>query len=384
MTITGAPTAAGELALYVAGTRVSVGVNTTDTPTTMALALQTELDRHPALCVTGSAALGVLTLTANWGGETGNAIDVRSSFFADDQMAAGVAMAITAMAGGTTNPDLTAYVLAAYGYRPTEIVLPFTDSTSMAIVEAEQETRWGCTNKMDGQVVVAMRSTVGAALAWLAPRNSRQVHSLHTKADRTNPWEMAAMAAMVIEGQAARDTAVPFTGMVLKGYQGPQPVAHWAQADANNIALEGGSVIELAEDGTGALLRMFNHYKRNSAGATDTSCRDLCWVKTASYWRWVHVNAFETSYRGYKIAEYVTDPIPGQKIMTRDLVQEIMIGLYMVFMDAGLFQNLDHYKTTLLVELDGPNGKVKIVDQPVLVTQHYQTEISSNLLPGRV
>lgn len=53
-------------------------------------------------------------------------------------------------------------------------------------------------------------------------------------------------------------------------------------------------------------------------------------------------------------------------------------------MTAGLFQNMDYYKKTLLVEVDGPNGKLKVVDQPVLITQHYQNEITSEFIAGHV
>lgn len=107
-------------------------------------------------------------------------------------------------------------------------------------------------------------------------------------------------------------------------------------------------------------------------------------MKTLSYYRWFTVTEIQTKYRGYKLAEYVTEPIPGQKIMTVPLGTDIMLNNYEQFMTAGLFQNMDHYKKTLLVEVDGPNGKLKVVDQPVLITQHYQTEITSEFIAGHV
>ena len=70
--------------------------------------------------------------------------------------------------------------------------------------------------------------------------------------------------------------------------------------------------------------------------------------------------------------------------MTKQLGEEIMIGLYKQFLDIGLCQNMDYYQQTLVVEVDGPNGKLKIQDEPVIVTQHYQTEITSYVVAGQV
>lgn len=390
VTINTVATDAGEVMLHIAGKRVAVGVSPADTTAAIAVRLSAAINAIASLPVTSAVALNVITLTCNWAGATGNQIDLRSTFFQDDFIAPGVTMTIdsfAARANGATQPDITPYIVAANGYRATEIVLPFNDTANILIIEQEQEARWDCTNMQDGQVITVVKGDLLAThLAWLQSRNSAQVHSLHVRNDRSTPWETAAMAAAQIESSAAIDAAVPYTGIKLIGYQGPAAADNWNyQTDANNIALAGGSVIEPNEDGTGNLLRIFNHYKRAPSGAPDYSKRDLCWIKLGSYWRWFHVNEFQTKYRnGWKIAEYVTEPIPGQKIMTKELVEEIMLGMYMLFMDAGLFQNLEHYQSSLLVEIDGANGKVKVIDEPVMVTQHYQTEITSNLIAGRV
>ncbi len=381
-TVSGTPTLSGEVMVYVEGERFSVGATTTDTATTIAAKLVTAINANAALSATASATAGVVTLTSKWKGATANDIDLRNTYAQDDIMVQGVTVAVVAMSGGATNPDLSAYVGAALNYRATEIVCPFNDSTAMGILEQEQETRWGCTNKQDGQFITVKRGTLAAQLAWLQPRNSRQGHSLQVYKDMTSPWATAAMAAAAIESSAAIDAVVPYTGTLLKGYKGPAAKDVWdMNNDANNMALAGGSVIEANEDGTGNLLRMFTHYKRSPSGAVDTSGRELCHIKIASYWRWVHVNEFETKFRdGWKQDQYATEAIPGQKIMTKDLGEEIMIALYETFIAAGLFTHLEHYKSTLLVELDPVNGKIKIMDEPVMVMQHYQTEITSNLL----
>ena len=192
------------------------------------------------------------------------------------------------------------------------------------------------------------------------------------------------MAGAAIESQAAVDPAVPATGIPLRGYQGASAGNHWTVDQLNNILQAGGSPLQVAQDNSGSLLRMVTNYTQTSAGAADRSMAELAWIKTMSYYRWFHVTEFLTKYQGYKLAVYLPEPIPGQKIMTAELGEEIMIGLYDLFCKAGLCQNPSYYKDSLVVEVDGANGRLKIQDEPVIVTQHYQTEITSYVVAGTV
>lgn len=377
----------GDVMLYIGGTRVAVAANTSDTAATIATKLIAAVNAIASLPVTAAAggSAGQLVLTAKWGGPSGNLIDVRSTHYADDVLPAGLTLTIPAMSGGAGAPDISAAITAMRGYRATEIVMPFTDSANMVALETEAELRWGHNNMSDGQVVTAVRGTLAELTTWLSTRNSRQVHTIATKADMTSPWETASMAGAAIETSAATDPALPYTDIVLSGYKGPRRGQHWDLLDEGNALLvAGASPLSIGQDGTGALLRVVTNYTQNPAGADDPSTRELAWVKTMSYYRWFTITEYATKYRGFKLAEYVTDPIPGQKIMTAELVEEIQLGNYMTLMNAGLVQNLQHYKESLIVEIDGPNGKVRLQEEPVLVTQHYQTEITSYPIAGRV
>lgn len=378
---------AGDVMLYIEGTRVTVAASTQDTAATVATKLIAAINAIPSLPVTAAAggSAGQLTLTAKWPGPTGNMIDVRSTHYTDDVLPGGLTLTIPAMSGGAGNPDISSAITAMRGYRATEIVMPFTDSANMVALEAEAELRWGHNNMSDGQVVTAVRGTLAELTTWLASRNSRQVHTIATKADMTSPWVTAAMAGAAIETSASTDPALPYTDIVLSGYKGPRRGQHWDLLDEGNALLvAGASPLSIAQDGTGALLRVVTNYTQTVTGADDPSTRELAWVKSMSYYRWFTITEYATKYRGFKLAEYVTEPIPGQKIMTAELVEEIQLGNYITLMNAGLVQNLEHYKESLIVEIDGPNGKVKLQEEPVLVTQHYQTEITSYPIAGRV
>lgn len=377
----------GEVMVYIGGERVSVGVTTSDTQVTVATKLINAINARSALPVTAAATANTneVRLTCRWGGTTGNDIDVRSTYYIDDRLPNGVTVTTPAMSAGAVTPDVTPVITAmATGYRATEIVCPFTDATNLGILETELAARWAANNMQDGQVVNAIRGTESAVTTWLSTRNSPHVHTITTTRDASSPFETAAMAGAVIESQAAIDPALPMTGAVLLGYKGPKVGDHWTVDQLNNMLLAGGSPLQIAQDYSGSLLRLVSNYTQTAAGAADRSMAEVAWLKTMSYYRWFHVTEFQTKYAGFKLAQYITDPIPGQRIMTPELGAEIMLGLYKTLMDAGLVQNMEYYRSTLVVEVDGPNGKLRIQDEPVIVTQHYQTEITSYVVAGQV
>lgn len=384
--VAGLPTLAGEVALYIHGQRISVAVPADEAPEPIADRLIAAINANAKLQVTASAGDSQhLILTAKTAGAVGNSIDVRGAYYPDDQQALGVTLTIPTMTGGAGTPDVSPAVAAMNLYRATEIVNPFTDSANMVVLETELAARWAFNNMQDGMVVTALRGTEGALTTWLNSRNSPHVHTITTTRDATNPWETAAMAGAAIESSAATDPAAGPTAKLL-GYQGPVQGQHFTIEAINNLLNKGGSSLNIAPDYTGSLLRMVTNYKTSPGGAPDRSMAEMCWLKTMSYYRWFVVTEFINKYNnhGYKLAQYVTEAIPGQKIMTVDLGQEIMLGIYKLFMDAGLTQNMEYYQSTLLVEVDSPNGKLKIIDEPVILTQHYQTEVTSYVVAGQV
>jgi phage tail sheath gpL-like len=376
----------GEVMLYIAGQRISIGVSSNDTQTTVALRLIAAINAVASLPVTAAITANAweVRLTAKWGGLTGNDIDLRGTYYPDDRLPNDVTLTVPPMTTGTTSPDLTPLIVAMQGYRATEIVCPFTDSTNMGILEAELATRWLQNNMQDQMVINAIRGTESSITTWLSSRNSPHVHTVATTKDCTSPWETAAMVGASVESMAAIDPAQPHTGVAMIGYKGPKQGEHFTLDQVNNLLLAGASPLNVLPDYTATLLRMVTNYTQTSAGAADRSMASVNWLKTMSYYRWFVVTEFQIKYTGFKIAAYVTEAIPGQKIMTKELGQEIMLGIYKLMMDVGLMQHLQYYQDTMVVEVDGPNGKLKIQDEPVIITQHYQTEVTSYVVAGQV
>lgn len=131
ISITGPATAAGEVVIYFCGDteeRVAVTVASGDTPTEIALALNTAINAKANLPVT-SAVDGTndyeLDFTSKSEGTYGNFISIKFSLLDGEELPAGIAIAITDMAAGATDPDIST-ALIGLGEGDSQNQLDFT------------------------------------------------------------------------------------------------------------------------------------------------------------------------------------------------------------------------------------------------------------------
>src|SRR5262249_40345194 len=103
---TGPASESGTLYLYIGGDRIKVGITAGDTAAQVATALKAALDAATDLPITAAVNGATVTITAKNGGDTGNFIDLRYSYYDGEKIPAGVTLTITAMSGGSGNPDI--------------------------------------------------------------------------------------------------------------------------------------------------------------------------------------------------------------------------------------------------------------------------------------
>lgn len=372
----------GEQAVYIGGDRYSVGVQAADTAAQIAAKLGAALNvgDNPFTVAVNAA---VITLTAKNKGTLANTIDIRTALYDSDNDVLGVTLAIAQSTAGAVDPSLSAAIVNTQNSRDTEWVVPYTDGASMALIDAEILRRWGQDVQSDVCSITALRGTEGTHTTWLASRNNPLMHSVHTVNDPTSPFVTAAMAGAAVETAASLDPAVPHEGIPLVGYKAAREEEFLQSTQINNIMLAGGSSLVVQPDGTATLMRMVTHYKTHNTGAYDESMRDLCWIKTLSWFRWFRNTLFAIRTQGFKMGEYA-QPIDGQKIMTLEIAHDMLMNIYGDAVTLGRMQNPDHYEKTMLIQIDGPRGRLKIQDEPVLMTQLHQTMITSMWAAGHV
>ncbi|QQQ19671.1 phage tail sheath subtilisin-like domain-containing protein [Brevundimonas vitis] len=370
VTFTAAATAAGRMAFYIAGRRVTFAVAAGDAVATLASGLSAAVTAHPDLPVTAAAALGVVTLTARNKGTQGNAIDVRANFNRDDATPAGVAFTIAAGVAGATDPSVTA-AIAAMGDEPFDaIVVPWTSATNRAALVAELVSRWGPQRALDGLLFQAMVGSQGALASAGAALNSQVETILGFRAPLQPVWEIAATYAAVVLRYGAEDPARPFQTLPLPGITAPAPSDRFSRAERELLLRDGISTWTADADGQVILERPITTYQTDAGGAEDPAYYDLNTLLTVSYLRWSLRHRFAVKFPRFKLGNDGTNYAPGQPIVTPKVARAELIAWALDLEAAGLVENVAQFKADLQVERDASDqNRLNAIVPPDLINQ---------------
>lgn len=371
--VTGPATASGTLALYIDGTRVTVGVTAGDTAADIATNIAAQINANADLPLT-AAVDGVVTtrvdLTANHKGLCGNEIDVRHSFYLGESLPAGVGITVTAMAAGTGNPDIAPLLAAITGDDRIVLICPWTDGATMAALEADFAERFGPMVQQESHAFVCVSGTYGALTTYGNGRNSPHVTVLPREKNMVASWRLAASVAALCALRGTADPARPFFGMVLPGIPAPAEVDRFDQPTRNNLLKAGISTFRYGADGTVAIEMIATTYKTNSFGVPTKAYFKLQSKWTADYFRFAWKSLIALRYPDYKLADDGTNFAPGQPIVTPSVLRIETIGLARDLEFAGIIENVDDFKVTLVMlrSMANPN-QVNAVASPNLVNQ---------------
>lgn len=371
--VTGPAAESGTIALYIDGTKVSVGVTKGDTAAQVATNIGAQIAANLDLPLT-AAVDGVVNskvnLTARHKGECGNDIDVRANFYLGEQLPAGVALAITAMAGGTGNPDVGPLLAAIKGDDRLVLISPWTDATNIGKIEADFAERYGPMKQQESHCFAAKSGTYAQLNTYGAGRNSPHVTILTREGSMVAPWRLAASVAGLAAMRGSADPARPFFGMVLPGIPAPAEKDRFDQPTRNNLLKAGISTFRYGTDGTTMIEMIVTTYKTNSMGVPTRAYFKLQSKWTADYFRYAWKRLIATRYPDYKLANDGTNYAPGQPIVTPKTLRIESIGLARDLEYAGLIENVEEFKQTLIMlrSMANPN-QVNAVASPNLVNQ---------------
>lgn len=370
LTFSGAVSAAGTLSLMIGGRRVEVAVASADTPATIATAVVSAITAATDLPVTAAAEAAVVTLTARHKGEAGNGIDVRHSYYTGETLPAGLAVAVTAMTGGTGNPDIQA-ALDVFGDEWfTDIVLPFTDAANLMAVETKLADNFGPLKMADGHAWAAASGTVATLSTLGSARNSPHLSIIGAKGSPSLPWEWAAVLAGVGAYYLTIDPARPLQTLTLPGLLPPAIADRFTLQERNILLGKGIASFRVDAGGTIVIERVVTTYKTNAFGAADPSYLDVETLKTLAYLRFDLRNLVALKFPRHKLADDGTAFSRGQAVVTPNTIRAELIARFRQWEDAGLAENIDQFKADLIVERDAndPN-RINALVPPDLVNQ---------------
>ncbi len=370
VTIGGAATGAGTLALYVGGRAVQTLVNAGDSAATIAanmlLALAQTVDLPASATINGAA----VTLTANHKGLCGNDIDVRVNYNTGDATPAGITVTVTPLSGGTANPSITPVLDAIGGAWFTDIVMPWTDAVNLGSLESFLATEYGPLVMKDGLAWAAIRGTFGTCAALGQSRNSPHVSILGVPASPSLTWEWAASVAGVAAYYLSIDPARPLQTLPLPVVLAPALADRFTWEERNLLLYEGVSTFDVDGGGSVSIERCITTYQTGAFGAVDTSYLNVETLRTVAYLRYDTQCYLSVMFPRYKLADDGTVFGVGQAIVTPKTIKGALINRFAAWQDAGLVENPTAFVSGLVVQRNGSDPcRVDALIPPDIVAQ---------------
>lgn len=371
ITLAGAVTASGLLYFMIAGQSLKIAATVGEAAAVLATRLGQTINVTPDLPVTANVAGAVVTLTAKHKGTAGNDIDVRVNYYQGETLPAGVTVVATALAGGTGNPDLAplwAVIGDAVQYRT--IALGFTDTANLNSAEGEMTGRWGPMRQIEGILYAGARGTVGTLSALGAARNSPYSSIIGVKAGLNPPSEWAAAYAAKVGFASAIDPARPFQTLELTGILPPAPGDTFSRTERELLLRDGISTFTVADGGSVRIERAISTFQTNGFAIEDVTWLDLNTPLTLAYLRYSVRVRIALKYPRHKLADDGTAFGPGQAVATPKVLTAELVALAREWEEAGLVENVDEFKSLLIVERDGTDrNRVNALIPPNIINQ---------------
>lgn len=368
VTLSGAPTEAGTLNLYIGGELVQVGVASAQTPAAIATALAAAVQANTALPVTASAAGAVVTLTFKHRGELGNGLDVRLNYFTGQRTPKGLTVALAPFVGGTANPDVQAVISAIGDEQYHSVVTPYTDASNLAKIEAMLAQRFGPMVQKEGHAFAAAAGSHAQLSTLGDSRNSPHLTIMGAGLSPTPTYVWAAVAAAVDAYEP--DPARPRQTLLLPGVL-PPAIAQRYTREERNLHLFDGISTTVVDAGDQVLIeRLITTYKTNAIGVADISYLDIETMRTIAYLRFSVRSRIGLKFPRHKLADDGTRFGPGQAIVTPNVIRAELVALFAQWEEAGLAEGMEQFKRDLIVQRSGTDpNRVDAIIPPDVVNQ---------------
>lgn len=348
----GAATQPGTVTLYIGGRRVQVGASLGDSADVLATALAAAVNADAALEVT-SAVDGTDTakvnLTAKHKGFPGNTIGLNVGYFGE-ALPAGITATVAAMAGGTTNPDLS-NAIPVWGDQWFQVIaLPYTDAANLALIEAELADRFEPHREIEGQAFTAASASHSALGTLGESRNSPHVTIVAAYAEPMPVYAKAAETAAIAAGYASIDPARPLQGLAYRYCLPPPEVSRFTDQERELLLFDGIATTTVDRAGVMKTERLITTYKTNAAGGPDTSYLDVETLFTLMTIRHDWRSTIQQRYPRYKLANDGTRFGPGQAVVTPGVIKSEAVAKCGEWEELGLVENADRFKADIVVE----------------------------------
>jgi phage tail sheath gpL-like len=375
----------GVLSVYIAGQLVSVGVASTDTPSSIAANTVAAINSIPELPVTAALAASNspnINLTSKNKGSICNDITLQLNYlgvYGGQATPAGLVVTMAAqLTGGTGEPSFTAAISAIQAQEFDYVGMPYTDTGSMDVWNTEYgfgaTGRWNYTRQQYGFIVNAYRDDYADLLEWGLAQNSPVMSTLGIEQQVPSPvWEITAAYIAAAALGFSDDPARPLQTLELTGIL-PAPLQNrFIQSQRNSLVNSGIASQYVDPSGNMSIEREQTQYQFNSYGQSDTAFALLTILSTLQELLQRMSAAITTKYPRVKLFPDGTALGPGQAAVTPTIIAGELVSEYQQAMYDGLVQDMADFKAGLQVDIDDLNpNRLDVLWDPYLAGQLRQ------------
>jgi len=363
--VVGTASAAGTLAVYVEGKKISVAVAALDDATAIGDAIEAAVNADLDLPVTAANAVGTVTFTARWGGASGNQIDLSINLADSDEIPAGItSVTVTNMGdvvAGATNPVLTTALAGLGNTWYTEICNPYIDATSLTAMEAAGDDRDDPGVKRQFTGIVGYTDTYANFLTALGSRNSQWTTYIPVHGSVSSPYMIAAASSAVWADKQQTNPGRPVKTLKIPGViSATGNDLTYSQRDAAVIA--GGSYTVNREDGTVQFGDVCTTRTTEDGGGVTEDWQFAVIIPNLQF----KIYSAEQKFLGtpYDRGVVVSDG-PGVKptyAVTPNMVKGDAIKLVDAWIEMGLSTNRSEIIDNIVSEINGSNpGRIDLL-----------------------
>ena len=352
ITVDGTADKAGTLSVYICGVRVQIGVSSGASLSDIATATVTAINNKSELPVTAAVNGSVDTqvdLIAKFGGLVGDEITISMNVNGEETPGS-LTVTITNMSGGSGAPDFGA-VWANLGDEHYNVwANPYTDSASLASIEARLGDLNEPTIQRDAVAFGAKSGTVGDTQTFGNSRNSKWVSVISTQQSVTPAFEYGASYAATAAKYLQIDPARPLQTLELEGVIAPSVSKRYTMQERNILLFDGIATSYVDAGGKVRIERAITMYQENELGADDIAFLDVNTIYTLSYLRYDFRTYFLTKYPRHKLANDGTRFGAGQAVITPKTAKAEAVSRFREWERIGLVEDVNQFKNDMIVE----------------------------------
>ena len=365
-------TAAGTLALYIAGKPISIGIPANVAVEDIAAAIAEAITAAGEdIPVTAAALDATVTLTARHKGTCGNDIDLRLGLYGE-ALPDELVVTLNGMTGGTGNP-LAGDLPTLIGERWFRYVaLGINDAATLAAWHAESRRRYAVPVQAGFRIFTAFRGAYEDAADFGETKNYEHISDTWLALNPPSTWEAAAAIAGAAAPRLYNNPVISLEGTPLPGLVADENYNDFSIG--NSLLYKGMSILEVGKDGAVYIKRLISMYQFRSDGSADDAWLDINIAEAMERIRYEQRMGAIQRFRGTVAAKTNEGFRPGLPITTEDSVRAFLLSLYknVLMQEYGWVQAYDYYKGTLIVEQDPDNpSRFNFMDDPVVNSPFY-------------